>query len=59
MKERQFQWKFQKKKRMDPIKILLADDHLIIRQGLRLIFETEPGFEIVGEAKDGVRNNFV
>ncbi len=39
---------------MDPIKILLADDHLIIRQGLRLIFETEPGFEIVGEAKDGV-----
>jgi NarL family two-component system response regulator YdfI len=35
------------------IKLLLADDHLIIRQGLRLILETEPGFEIVGEAADG------
>jgi NarL family two-component system response regulator YdfI len=36
-----------------PIKLLLADDHLIIRQGLRLIFETEEDFEIVGEATDG------
>jgi NarL family two-component system response regulator YdfI len=36
------------------IKLLLADDHLIIRQGLRLILETEAGFEIVGEAADGV-----
>jgi NarL family two-component system response regulator YdfI len=37
----------------DPIRILVADDHLIIRQGLRLIFETEDGFELVGEAADG------
>jgi NarL family two-component system response regulator YdfI len=37
----------------DPIRILVADDHLIIRQGLRLILETEPGFELVGEASDG------
>lgn len=37
----------------DPIRILVADDHLIIRQGLRLILETEPGFELVGEAADG------
>ena len=35
------------------IKILIADDHLIIRQGLRLILETEPDFELVGEAADG------
>ena len=35
------------------IKILIADDHLIIRQGLRLILETEPDFELVGEASDG------
>jgi len=35
------------------IKILIADDHLIIRQGLRLILETEPEFELVGEAADG------
>jgi NarL family two-component system response regulator YdfI len=38
---------------MPPIRILIADDHLIIRQGLRLILETEPDFELVGEAADG------
>jgi NarL family two-component system response regulator YdfI len=37
----------------DPIRLLVADDHLIIRQGLRLILETEAGFELVGEAADG------
>jgi len=37
----------------EPIRILVADDHLIIRQGLRLILETEAGFELVGEAADG------
>jgi len=36
-----------------PIRILVADDHLIIRQGLRLILETEPDLELVGEASDG------
>lgn len=35
------------------IKLLIADDHLIIRQGLRLILETEDDFEIVAEAADG------
>jgi len=35
------------------IRILIADDHLIIRQGLRLILETEDDFEITGEACDG------
>lgn len=35
------------------IKIVIADDHLIIRQGLRLILETEPDFDLVGEAGDG------
>jgi NarL family two-component system response regulator YdfI len=35
------------------IKILIADDHLIIRQGLRLILETEDDFEILAEASDG------
>jgi NarL family two-component system response regulator YdfI len=34
-------------------KILIADDHLIIRQGLRLILETEDDFEIIAEASDG------
>jgi NarL family two-component system response regulator YdfI len=35
------------------IQLLVADDHLIIRQGLRLILETEPDFELLGEAGDG------
>jgi NarL family two-component system response regulator YdfI len=35
------------------IKILIADDHLIIRQGLRLILETEDDFELIAEASDG------
>ena len=39
---------------MNPsIRILIADDHLIVRQGLRLILETEDGLELVGEASDG------
>jgi two-component system, NarL family, response regulator YdfI len=37
----------------DLIRILVADDHLIIRQGLRLILETGSDFELVGEAVDG------
>ncbi len=35
------------------IKVMIADDHLIVREGLRLIFETADGFELVGEASDG------
>jgi NarL family two-component system response regulator YdfI len=35
------------------IRVLVADDHLIIRQGLRLILETAEDFELVGEASDG------
>jgi NarL family two-component system response regulator YdfI len=35
------------------IKLIIADDHLIIRQGLRLILETEEEFEIIAEASDG------
>ena len=37
----------------ETIRLLIADDHLIVRQGLRLILETEPGFELIGEAGDG------
>jgi two-component system response regulator NreC len=35
------------------IRILLADDHAIIRRGLRLILQEQPDFEVVGEAGDG------
>ena len=36
-----------------PIRILLADDHNIMRRGLRLLLERQPGFEVVAEAADG------
>lgn len=35
------------------IKVLLADDHTLFRQGLRRIFELEEDFQIIGEAIDG------
>ncbi|MFN2299804.1 MAG: response regulator [Anaerolineales bacterium] len=35
------------------IRILIADDHRIVREGLRLILESQEGFELVGEAADG------
>lgn len=35
------------------IRILLADDHVVIRGGLRLVLERELGFRVVGEAADG------
>ena len=35
------------------IRILLADDHTIMRRGLRLLLERQAGFEVVGEAADG------
>jgi DNA-binding NarL/FixJ family response regulator len=37
------------------IRILLADDHGIIRQGLRSLLEKEPDMQVVGEAEDGRR----
>ena len=36
-----------------PIRILLADDHRIVRQGLRRILEENSGMEVAGEASDG------
>ncbi len=36
-----------------PVRILLADDHSLVRQGFRRILESHPDFEIVGEAADG------
>jgi two-component system response regulator NreC len=35
------------------IRILLADDHNVMRRGLRLLLESQPGFAVVGEAADG------
>jgi DNA-binding NarL/FixJ family response regulator len=36
-----------------PIRILLADDHNILRDGMRLLLERQAGFSVVGEAADG------
>src|SRR5512143_2491180 len=35
------------------IRILIADDHVIDRKGIRALLKTEPGMEVVGEAGDG------
>lgn len=36
------------------MRVLLADDHAIVRRGLRSLLETEPGLSVVGEAADGL-----
>jgi NarL family two-component system response regulator LiaR len=36
------------------IRILIADDHAVVRHGLRALITTEPDLELVGEASDGV-----
>ena len=38
---------------MKTIRILLADDHVVVRQGTRQLLEHEPDMEVVGEAGDG------
>jgi DNA-binding NarL/FixJ family response regulator len=36
------------------LRVLLADDHAIVRRGLRSLLETEPGLNVVAEAADGL-----
>ncbi len=38
---------------MDKIRILIADDHVVVREGTRQILEQEPDLEVVAEASDG------
>jgi DNA-binding NarL/FixJ family response regulator len=40
-------------KATQPVRILIADDHPIFRDGLRRLLELEPAFRVVGEAADG------
>jgi DNA-binding NarL/FixJ family response regulator len=36
-----------------PIRVVVADDHPVVRFGVKNMLESEPGFEVVGEAEDG------
>jgi DNA-binding NarL/FixJ family response regulator len=38
---------------MRPVQILLADDHEVVRKGLRALLEAQPGWKVVAEAIDG------
>lgn len=38
---------------MDPVRILIADDHALVRRGLRTLLTNEEGFAVVAEASDG------
>lgn len=38
---------------MQPVRVLIVDDHEVVRAGLRWFLSNEPGFTVVGEAADG------
>ena len=38
---------------VNPVRVILADDHTLVRAGLRSLLERMPGIEVVGEAGDG------
>ncbi len=38
----------------DPIRILVVDDHAVVRKGIQALLATEPGMEVVGEAGNGL-----
>jgi DNA-binding NarL/FixJ family response regulator len=37
----------------DPIRILIVDDHAVVRKGLAMVLRLEPDFEVIGEAENG------
>ena len=38
---------------MEPVRLLVADDHEIVRKGLRSLLEAQPGWQVTAEASDG------
>src|SRR4026209_507847 len=55
--ESAFAWKFRSKRLNQvlskKIRVLLADDHAILRKGVRMLIDSQPDLEVVGEAKTG------
>ena len=39
---------------MSAIRVLVADDHALVREGIRYVLDAEPGIEVVAEARNGV-----
>jgi two-component system, NarL family, response regulator NreC len=39
--------------RSAPVRVLLADDHVVVRHGLKLLIDSQPDMTVVGEASDG------
>lgn len=39
---------------MDPVRIIIADDHLMVREGIKQLLELDGDIKVIGEAKDGV-----
>ena len=39
---------------MSTIRVLLADDHAIVREGLKSLINSQSGMEVIGEAADGL-----
>ena len=37
----------------NPIRVLIADDHALVREGIRRVLDDDPGFDVVAEAADG------
>src|SRR4051812_47323276 len=40
-------------KKSGPVRIIIVDDHSIVREGLRLILSTDPNIDVIGQAADG------
>ena len=38
---------------MSPIRVLLAEDHNVVREGLRLLLNAQPDIRVIGEATNG------
>lgn len=41
----------------EPIRLLIVDDHAVVRKGLRLFLDLQPDIEVVGDAGDGAEGS--